>query len=124
MEKKPYLDFKAGVSIVESQIGLPWRKIVGQALGGGVFCGGRKNSGRGDSGRATDETIHSKLIETLTNLARLDAKHKGQPDPVKTVDYRGVKVYAVDKDRVAVVADWLVVTNQEELGKTDRRSLS
>ena len=33
MEKKPYLDFKAGVALVESQMGLPWRKIVEQATG-------------------------------------------------------------------------------------------
>ena len=36
---------------------------------------------------------------------------------MKTADYRGIKVYAVDKGKFAVVADWLVLTNQDELGK-------
>ena len=61
--------------------------------------------------------MHAKLIETLANLARLDAKNKGNPEPVKTVDYRGIKVYAVEKNKFAVVEDWLVVTNKDELGK-------
>src|SRR5689334_11925870 len=34
MEQKQYLDFKAGVAAVESQMGMPWHKIVSQILGG------------------------------------------------------------------------------------------
>ena len=118
MEKKEYLDFKAGVAIVELQMGLPWRKIVGQATGGGVVVAlDAKTQGVVVLARATDKTTQAKLIETLANLATLDAKNKGNPDPVTTVDYRGIKAYAVDKSKFAVVDDWLVVTNKDELGK-------
>ncbi len=118
MEKKPYLDFKAGVAIVESQMGLPWRKIVEQALGGGVtFAVDAKTQGAAILARASDEAIHSKLLETLANLARLDAKSKDKPDPVKMLDYRGIRVYAADKNKLAVVGEWLVITNNDDLGK-------
>jgi hypothetical protein len=118
MEKKPYLDFKAGVAIVESQMGLPWRRIVGQATGNGIALAiDAKTQGVAILARATDETTTSKLVETLANLATQDAKNKSNPDPVKTSDYRGIKVYAVDKNKFAVAAGWLVGTNKDELGK-------
>lgn len=118
MEKKGYLDFQAGVAVVESQMGLPWRKIVGQTTGGGiVFALDAKTQGVAILARATDATTQSKLIETLVNLASLDAKNKGTPNPVTTSDHRGIKTYGADKFQITVVADWLVITNNDELGK-------
>ena len=52
-------------------------------MGGGiVFALDAKTQGVVILARATDETTQSKLIETLANLASLDAKNKGNPDPV------------------------------------------
>jgi hypothetical protein len=118
MEKKGYLDFKAAVALVESQMGLPWRKIVGQSTGGGIaFALDAKTQGVAILARATDPATQAKLIETLVNLASFDAKNKGTPNPVTTGDYRGIKTYGTDKFQVAAAADWLVVTNKDELGK-------
>jgi len=118
MEKKPLLDFKAGIAVVESQMGLPWRRIVGQAAGQGLFIAvDAKTQGVVLLAHAADETTPARLIETLAKLAGADAKSKGAPDPVKTEAYRGIKVYAVEKLHVAAVADWLVATNNEELGR-------
>jgi hypothetical protein len=118
LEKKPYLDFKAGVAIVESQMGLPWRRIVGQATGNGIALAiDAKTHGAAILARATDEGTQSKLVETLANLATQDAKTKDKPDPVKTTNYRGIKVYAVDKNKFTVAEGWLVATNNDELGK-------
>jgi hypothetical protein len=118
LAKKEYLDLKAGVAIVELQMGLPWRKIVGQASGGGIVVAlDAKTQGVVVLARATDKTTQSKLIETFVNLAKLDAKNKGKPEPITTVDYRGIKAYAVEKGKFAVIDDWLVVTNKDELGK-------
>jgi hypothetical protein len=118
MEKKPYLDFKAGVAILESQMGLPWRRVVGQAMGNGIALAIDANTqGVAILARATDEDAQFKLVETLAKLAAQDAKNKGNPDPVKVSDYREIKVYAINKNDFAVAAGWLVVTNKNELGK-------
>ena len=118
MQKKKYLEFKAVVAVIESQMGLPWRKIVEQATGGGLYMATDASpSGAIILARARDKTIHANLLATLTNLASQDAKGKGKPDPVKIKDYRGIKVYAVDKTRFATVEDWLVITNNDKLGK-------
>ena len=46
------------VAIVESQMGLPWRRIVGQATGGGVSVAvDAKTQGVAILARATDKTI-------------------------------------------------------------------
>ena len=117
-EKKQYLDFKAGVANVESQMAMPWRKIVGQVTGGGmVIALDGESRGVALLARATEATISAKLVDTLVNLASLDARNKGKLAPIKTSEYRGVKTYAVDKGRLAVMADWLVITNKDELGK-------
>jgi hypothetical protein len=118
MAKKEFLDFKAGVSLVEQQMGLPWRKIANQATGGGIsFALDGKTRGVVILARATDNTTNTKLIEIVTNLANLDAKNKGKSESVKTGEYRGIKAYAIDKSKLAVVADWLVVSNNDDLGK-------
>jgi len=118
MQKKKYLEFKAVVAIVESQVGLPWRTIVEQAMGGGLYIAKDASpTGALVLARATNKTIHANLLATLANLASQDAKGKGKPDPVKILDYRGIKVYTVDKARFAVVEDWLVITNNDKLSK-------
>src|SRR4029079_1190235 len=118
MQKKKYLEFKAVVAIVESQVGLPWRTIVEQAMGGGLYIATDASpTSAVVLARATNKTIHANLLATLANLASQDAKGKGKPDPVKILDYRGIKVYTVDKARFAVVGDWLVITNNDKLSK-------
>lgn len=118
MEKKEYLNFKAGVAVIESQMGLPWRKIIGQAVGGGVaFAVDTKTRGVVILARSADDATPSKLIEILANLASLDAKNKGNPDPIKTNEYRGIKTYSIDKGKFAAAAGWLLITNNDELGK-------
>lgn len=118
MEKKQFLDYKAGVAVVESQMGMPWRKIVEQTTGGGLAIGlDAKTQGVVFLARAKDEAAQNKLVETLVNLTSLDAKTKGNPNPVKSAEYRGIKVYEVDKSKMAVTGGWLIVTNKDDTGK-------
>ena len=125
MEKKPYLDFKAGVAIVESQMGLPWRKIVGQAMGGGVSVAvDAKTQGVAILARATDKTIHAKLLETLANLASLDAKSKGKPDPVKTSRLSRHQSLRSGEKQIRRRGRLARHYEQRRARQTDRRSLS
>jgi hypothetical protein len=118
MEKKEYLDFKAGIAIVESQMGLPWRKIVAQAAGRGIALAW---DGRSKSVAivisAADDTAQTKLMETIANLAKLDATSKGKSNPVDVEEYRGIKTYRFDTNVAAVVKTRLVIANKGELAK-------
>lgn len=118
MEKKEYLQFKAGVAVIESQMGMPWRKIVGQAAGGGIAAAiDAKTKGAVVVARSLNEATGPKMLDILANLAQQDAKNKGNPDPIQTGEYRGVKTYTVGKGTIAATAGWIVATNNEELGK-------
>jgi hypothetical protein len=118
MEKQEYLDFKAGVAIVESQMGLPWRKIVAQAAGRGIaLAWDGKSQSIAIVISAADDTTQTKLMETIANLAKFDATSKGKPDPVNVEDYRGIKTYRFHTSMAAVVKTRLVIANQGVLGK-------
>jgi hypothetical protein len=106
------------VAIVEAQIGLPWPKLLAQSAGGGIVLAiDAPTRGVALLVRATDDATQMKLIETLTSLVRQDAANKGGPDPVKSGEYRSIRAYALDRAKYAVFDRWLVVTNQDELGK-------
>jgi hypothetical protein len=117
-EKKQFLDFKAGVAVVESQMGLPWRKILNQSIGGGVAVAvDAKTQGVVLLMHGQDEKTQTKLVETLANLSKLDATSKGNPDPVKTADYRGMKAYEVANAITTQFGRWMLVTNKGDLAK-------
>lgn len=117
-ERKEFLDFKAGVAAIESQLGTPWRKILNQAIGGGVAVGlDAKTQGVALFLHAQDDTTHTKLVDTLINLAKIDATSKGNPDPVKSTEYRGLKAYSIADAKFAVLGRWLVFTNKNDLAK-------
>jgi hypothetical protein len=51
------------------------------------------------------EKAHAKLVE----LARQDAEGKGNPDPIKEADYKGVHGYSVDSKEAHAIVDGQVV---------------
>jgi hypothetical protein len=66
------------------------------------------------------EKAHARLVE----LARQDAQNKGNPDPVKEKDYKGVHAYSVaPKEAHAIIDGVLVIVSDPDLLKTlvDRR---
>ena len=118
MEKKPYLDFKAGVAFVESQMGMPWHKILQQVAGGEIiFAIDAKTQGVALLVRGMEETSQAKLMEILTKLAKNDATSKGNADPVKSGEYRGLQAFAVNNAKFVTFDRWLVVSNKDELSK-------
>jgi hypothetical protein len=81
MEKKPFLDFKAGVAVVESQLGMPWRRIVGQATGHGLSIAvDAKTQGVVILAHAADETTQAQLVETSPSWRRRPEQGRARSD--------------------------------------------
>jgi len=55
--------------------------------------------------------------DVILSFAREDAKKKGNDDPTKSGEYRGIKAYQLNKGEVATFDGWSVITNNEDLGK-------
>lgn len=118
LESPGYLRLKAGVSVVEAEMELPWRKIVGALGEGGLYLAfDATTQGTALLMQARDEATLSKARETLLGLARAEAARQGREDPVRSADYRGVTAYRLGDARFATVGRWLLVANKDELGK-------
>jgi hypothetical protein len=118
--KRPkFLEFKAVVSIVETQLGMTWREALeGLAAGGVYLAADRETEGVALLVRSRDEATLTKIRETFIELARADARRKGKEDPIHSGEYRRQAAYRIgDKAAFAALGRWLVVVNKPELGQ-------
>jgi hypothetical protein len=118
LTNQKYLEFKAVVSVIEAQIGKTWRAALNDLTKGGIaFAIDAETEGVAVLSRAKSAEAVDDILESLLSLVREDAKRKGNGDPIKSVDYRGVTAYQMDKAIFAVVDSWLLITNKGDLGK-------
>jgi hypothetical protein len=67
--------------------------------------------------RPRDEQTLDRFRRIVTRLAREDAERKGEPDSVKTVEYREVPVLQAAPWHMATFSGWLLLTNHQESGE-------
>ena len=121
-EKPEIQHVRMVVELVTSQLGTTWDKAVRDLSGGGIVVAGEGTT-------KVDRTFlivtpkdpafldkaHAKLLE----LARNDAKGKGNPDPVNESEHRGIKVFKVSPTEAhAIVRGMLVISNGDDAVKT------
>jgi hypothetical protein len=112
-EQQQYANFLTGLKLFEIQIGKEWREAVESLSAHGIAAGfdpeteGFAVVMRGENTEIM-ETFRAKLLELL----RLNQE-------LKVKEYRGITTYQLDENKtgVAVVGEWLVLTNKGELGK-------
>ena len=113
-----YAQLQIGVAIVEQKLGMKWRPAIEALTDGGIyFAVDVKTQGAITLVKAKDAAMLEKFRDTIIQLARDDAAAKGNPDPVKSVDYRGHMAYQIGEGRFATLGSWLVLTNKGETGK-------
>lgn len=115
---KQFLQFKAAVSIVEAKLGQTWQNIIQSVSEGGIAVGfDVESQGATVLVKARDDESAPKLLDTILELTRAAAKDAGNPDPVKSGEYRGITAYQIDQARVATFGPWLAVTNKPKSGQ-------
>ena len=118
LESPQYTQFRAIVTLIEQQIGMKWKDALATLIEGGVSVGfDPKTEGLAVVIRSKNQEGLEKLRDSLLKLARDDAQRKGNQDPIKTVEYRGITAYSADNVKFATVGPWLVLVNNDELGK-------
>jgi len=118
-ETPQYAHFQFGLSMVEQQLGMKWREALNGLTEGGVHIAiDGPTLGTVMLAKARDAAMLEKAKETLLRLVREDASRKGESDPIRAVEYRGVQAYRIQDSRFATVGSWLVVTNKDDLGKS------
>ncbi len=115
---KEYLMFQGILDYVESRIGMDWQAAIAALTDQGVSVGiDSETEGVAILVHARDAETLKKLVEEFHHLAKEDAHRKEKPEPYEIGEYRGVTVYKTGPGGHAVIEDWLLLTNNGELGK-------
>ena len=120
-EREDVRKLREAVYLVAERLGKPLDVAARELTGGGVVIAVEAPAKKGqDAGlilivTPTDPDLLKKASSTLIDLARKDAEAKGQPDPIKSGDHRGVTGYQVGPKAVyAVVSGRLVVADRSD----------
>ncbi len=112
-----YRHVRGIVDTIADSLGSTWDKALLDLVGGGVVLAVEP----GEPPRAfliatpRDPAFLARAVETILRLARADAASKGQPDPIKSAEHRGIRGYAVGpKVAYAIVDGTLVFADSAE----------
>jgi len=111
-----YQKFAAALKQVEDRLGMKWREAVGGLTSGGLTVGfDLPTRGSVIIAQAKDEQLAQKAQATLIELARDVAKEQGNPEAIKQDEHRGAAVYSAGEGHLAVVGQWLILSNKKPL---------
>jgi hypothetical protein len=112
------LKARGGIFVAELALGAKLEAIARELTSGGVFIAiDRETEGVVLLARTESAEWLDGYIEKLIDFARNDAKSKGQSDPIRTAEYRGVQGYQWQNAIVGKLDAWLLVTNKSELAR-------
>ncbi len=121
LEGEQVRKLKAVADLIADKLGTTPEAALRDLTGGGLVLAVEAEPGKKPAAflvvTPDDPKILKTFSATLVDLARQDAAGKGQPDPVKTVEYRGLTGYLVGNAGYAIIKDRLLITNQAEAGK-------
>ena len=92
--------------------------LLKQVFGGGLFAAALPRGEVIVIAEAQDGQLLRDVHEFLLGLAKLDAENKGQPNRVRSADYRGITAWTFGGDEIhAIVENRLILANKPELMK-------
>lgn len=112
------LQARGGIFIAELALGAKLESIARELTAGGVFIAiDRETEGVVLLAHTESAQWLDGYIKKLVDYARNDAKSKGQSDPIRTAEYRGIQGYQWQNAIVGKLDAWLLVTNKSELAR-------
>jgi len=117
-KSKKGAELRAVLNLVATQLGSTWEQALRDLTGGGIVASVDADPGQPPRISlaivARKPELLDKANEVFLNLARQDAKNKGNPDPVKTSEHAGVVLHALGGQSgiaYAITAGKLLVSN-------------
>jgi hypothetical protein len=106
-----YRQGRAAVDAVAGALGTTWDKALIDLVGGGLMLAVEPSTPPRAFLIATprDPAFLVKTLDKILELARADAAGKGQPDPVKSAEHRGIKGYGLGPKAALAIVDGLLV---------------
>jgi hypothetical protein len=114
MERPEYLKGLEVLAAVEKQLGEKIRPAASKLTSGGTYLGfDLASQGVVLITRSSDPALADKARDVLLELSRAAAKDKGEPDPVKVGDHRGIPTHQLGELRIAVHQGWIIAANKQ-----------
>lgn len=122
LKSPKFEELKNGVQFVSMLLDTKWDEGLCKLAGGGIVLALEVQPGKGPvpvvAVTPTDPAFLKKAHAKLLEIARNDAKTKGNPDPVQESTHKGVTIYSLGKDQAhAIVKDTLVISHSADLLK-------
>ncbi len=118
LDSNEYKRLLFGITFLELQLDIPWRRAVEKMAAGGVtFAVDGSSQSVAMLMRADDAAFLKRTSNKLLSIARSGATSKRQPDPFQAIDYRGVATYRVDQAHIAIAGPWLILASSDSLSK-------
>jgi hypothetical protein len=114
LDSEQYRQAKGVLDVVTGALGTTWDKGLLDLVGNGVILAAEPAQPPRVFLIATprDPAFLAKAMETVQSLVRADADAKGQPDPIKSAEHRGIRGYtAGPKAAYAIVDGTLVIAD-------------
>ncbi len=112
------LKARGGIFVAELAIGMKLEDIARELSEGGAYIViDKRTDGMALLTKTSSAAWLKKYLDKLLEVARSDAKSKGQPDPVKSAEYRGVQGYQFQNVIFGSIDEWLLVTNRSPLAQ-------
>ncbi|MCE2751912.1 MAG: DUF3352 domain-containing protein [Pirellula sp.] len=112
------LQARSGITIAEIALGLKLDQLAKDLSDGGAYVAIDSQT------QAVALMLHTRseqwlddYIDKALDYLRKDAKSKGNPDPIKSTEYRGVQAYKIQNGIFAKLGPWVLVTNQGDFAK-------
>ncbi len=108
------LKLQVALGLFEGHMEMPWQDALLACAEGGIYVAwdGQKNS-PALLMRARDEQILEKLKQGIVKVA----KASGNPNAIKSAEYRGIQAFGVNEIKFGVLGKWFLVTSNNDLGK-------
>jgi hypothetical protein len=104
------------ISEVERRVGMQWQAALNAAAGDGVVVAFEAwTQGVVGLVRSKDRDAAARLRDAVFALLRQDAADKGMPDPIRTIEQRGLTMHEVNDVSIAQLGAWLALSNKPQL---------
>jgi len=118
LQQPQFVQLRGAVALVELRIGRTWRSALEALFDKGIVVAvDVKTKGVAIVTHSSATGLVDQTRDVILSFIGEDAKKKGNADPTKAAEYRGIKAYQIDKGKFATFDGWVVVTNNDDLGK-------